>query len=139
MDMERLISDLERDEGIRLHPYRDTKGILTIGIGRNLDDVGISKGEAYTMLHNDLERVIVDLDQYIPWWKKLNDTRQRVLANMCFNMGITRLLGFHQMLAATALEQYEKAAEEMRISLWARQVGPRATRLAEQMRVGYVT
>jgi lysozyme len=139
MDMDRLIADLERDEGIRLHPYRDTKGILTIGIGRNLEDVGISKGEAYTMLHNDLERVIADLDQYIPWWKKLNDTRQRVLANMCFNMGITRLLGFHQMLAAAALEQYEKAAEEMRTSLWCRQVGPRAARLAEQMRVGYVT
>lgn len=131
-----LIAELERDEGLRLKPYQDSKGILTIGIGRNLRDRGVSREEAYHMLNNDLESVEADLDQHLPWWRSLNEVRQRVIANMCFNMGINTLLQFRHSLALIQSGDYEAAAVEMLASEWAREVGPRAQRLSNAMRDG---
>src|SRR4051812_27390106 len=36
-----LVNQLIIDEGLKLSPYTDTVGKLTIGVGRNLTDVGI--------------------------------------------------------------------------------------------------
>lgn len=136
MDLARLYAELTRDEGVRLKPYRDTVGKLTIGIGRNLDDVGISAEEAHYLLGNDVERSARALDDFLPFWRNLGPVRQRVLVNMAFNMGIRRLLTFKFTLLMIEKGEYEKAAEGMLSSLWARQVGPRAQRLAEMMRTG---
>lgn len=125
-----------RDEGVRLKPYRDTVGKLTIGTGRNLDDVGISIDENDYLLMNDISRVERELDQYLPWWRGLDAVRQRVLANMCFNLGIAGLLGFKQTLQFIQSGQYEAAASAMLASKWASQVKQRAVRLADMMRVG---
>jgi lysozyme len=131
-----LIDELARDEGIRLKVYNDSLGIPTIGIGRNLRDRGISKEEAYQLLNHDLESVFADLDQHLPWWRRLDDVRQRVIANMCFNLGINRLMGFEHTLACAMTGRYREAAVSMLDSKWADQVGPRAQRLAEMMRQG---
>lgn len=136
MLMEKMREELMRDEGLRLKPYKDTVGKTTIGIGRNLDDVGISKEEAYDMLTNDIIRTSRSLDLDIPWWKTLNETRQRVLLNMAFNLGINSLLGFKNTLANIKAGNYEAAAVGMLNSKWAGQVGARAQRLAEQMAKG---
>ena len=136
MLMEKMREELMRDEGLRLKPYKDTVGKTTIGIGRNLDDVGISKEEAYDMLTNDIIRTSRSLDLDIPWWKTLNETRQRVLLNMAFNLGINSLLGFKNTLANIKAGNYEAAAVGMLNSKWASQVGARAQRLAEQMAKG---
>ena len=133
---DRLIRHLERDEGIRLKPYTDTVGKLTIGIGRNLTDVGISQGEARALLENDLDRVETDLDRSLPWWRGLDAVRQEVLANMTFNLGINGLLGFKNTLAAVKAGLWANAARGMRASKWARQVGARAERLASAMETG---
>ena len=132
-----MMLELERDEGLRLHPYTDTVGKVTIGIGRNLIDVGITKTEAYALAGADIDAAVGDLDHYTPWWSRLSEVRQRVLVNMAFNMGIKRLQGFALFLNAAQLGDWEEAAKQMLDSQWARQVGPRATRLAEQMRKGY--
>jgi len=58
MNMQRLQNTLEHHEGLRLKPYKDSVGKLTIGIGRNLDDVGISKSEALLLLQNDIDVAI---------------------------------------------------------------------------------
>lgn len=126
-----LKADLVRDEGLRLKPYRDTVGKLTIGVGRNLDDVGISDAEAGHLLGNDISGVLADLDRALPWWRGLSEARQRALANMCFNLGLTRLQGFKKMLAALEAGDWPAAAREALDSKWARQVGARATRIAE--------
>lgn len=136
MNLTKLVDELERDEGLRLKPYRDTVGVLTIGIGRNLDAKGITRGEAYHMLHNDIENAVADVDRRLPWWRELDEQRQRVLVNMAFNLGITGLLGFHHFLAAAQAGDYSAAADAMLRSQWATQVGPRATRLAAMMRGG---
>ena len=131
-----LINQFLRDEGLRLKPYKDSVGKLTIGIGRNLDDVGISHDEALLFLNNDIDRTEARLRTELPWYLNLDDARKGVLVNMAFNMGVDKLLAFHNTLAFVQSGQYDKAADAMLDSLWAKQVGIRAKRLAEQMRSG---
>lgn len=132
----KIVQELERDEALRLRPYNDGKGKLTIGIGRNLTDNGISREEAYQMLNHDLERVYAELDQRFPWWQKLDSVRQRVLVNMNFNMGIKKFSGFVKTLALVQAGRYAEAADEMLRSDWQIDVGPRAIRLSDMMRRG---
>lgn len=136
MDVALLKRDLARDEGMRLKPYRCTAGRLTIGVGRNLDDVGITAEEADYLLENDLGRAMADLDRALPWWRGLSEARQRALVNMAFNVGLSRLLGFKAMLAALRAGRWGEAAAEALESAWARQVGARAARIAATIREG---
>ncbi|MBP8273529.1 MAG: glycoside hydrolase family protein [Acidobacteria bacterium] len=131
-----LVKALILDEGVRNFPYKDTVGKLTIGVGRNLDDRGLSDQEIGVLLENDIAIVVEELDRHLPWWREMNDVRQRVLANMCFNLGWPKLRGFVNTLAAMQRGDYQVAADGMRASLWARQVGARARRLAREMETG---
>ena len=135
MNRQLLLEQLERHEGLRLKPYRDTVGKLTIGYGRNLDDRGISEDEAGFMLDNDIDLVVAELER-MPLFLGLNPVRQVVLANMAFNMGMPTLLTFRRMLGALAEKDWDRAAAEMLDSKWARQVGSRANELSELMRRG---
>lgn len=123
-------------EGLRLKPYQDTVGKATIGVGRNLDDRGISMHEAMLMLDHDIDDVEADLDRVMPWWRSLSEARQLVLADMCFNLGVARLTAFKNTLAAMKAGDYEAAADGMLASRWASQVGKRAQKLAKAMREG---
>lgn len=136
MDRERLIEELKRDEGVELKAYQDTEGIWTIGIGRNLQDVGVSMDEAEYMLANDIDVAVGELQRTFDWFEGLSDARQRVCINMCFNLGLTRLLGFKKFLAAMAVGDWETAGVEMLDSKWSRQVGARSTRLKDLLLEG---
>lgn len=136
MNKDALAAQLAIDEDVRLKPYKDTVGKLTIGVGRNLDDVGISKSEAMMMLGADIDRACADLDRSIPWWRSMSDRRQQALCNMAFNMGTHKLLGFVNTLRMMQSGDYNGAANEMLNSLWAKQVGARSERLAQMMREG---
>lgn len=101
--LNRIKAQLVRHEGLRLKPYRCTAGKLTIGIGRNLDDRGISQKEAYAMLERDIHDCEQQLIDEIPEiYSKLDEVRQSVLLNMCFNLGIGGLLEFNNTLAFIA-------------------------------------
>jgi len=135
--LNRIKAQLVRHEGIRLKPYRCTAGKLTIGIGRNLDDCGIFQKEAYAML----ERDILDCEQWLideipEIYNNLDEVRQSVLLNMCFNLGIKGLLKFKNTLAFIAAGDWERAANNMLASKWAKQVGRRAIELSKMMRKG---
>jgi lysozyme len=134
MNVTTLSNQLVNDEGIRLKTYRDTVGKLTIGVGRNLDDVGISTAEAMALLENDLAHVASQLDAALPWWKSMTDNRQQALANMCFNMGLGTLLTFKTTLGLMQSGNYSAAADAMLNSKWAQQVGARAVRIANQVK-----
>ncbi len=136
MNVTQLKQDLMRDEGCRLKPYTDTVGKVTIGVGRNLDDVGISSAEADMMLNNDIGNVISSLDMALPVWKGLSDARQRALANMCFNLGLHGLLDFKGMLDAIRAGEFDEAAKQCLNSKWATQVGGRAQRIAMLLSTG---
>jgi lysozyme len=131
-----LQAQLQRDEGLRLKPYTDSVGKLTIGYGRNLTDVGITVTEATILLENDIVRAHLDLLRELPWSLSLDDVRVGVLLNMAFNLGIHGLLGFKSFLRYVEKGEYENAALDMMTTLWARQVGARAERLATQMKTG---
>lgn len=132
----KLRGALLRDEGLVLKPYHDSVGKLTIGVGRNLDDVGISTEEATMMLENDIVRFERDVMVTFPWSADLDDPRRGILVMMAFNLGTRGLGGFRKMLAAMQRGDWDGAATEMLDSKWATQVGERAVRLAQQMRSG---
>ncbi len=135
--LERIKEQLVRHEGLRLKPYRCTAGKLTIGIGRNLDDCGISQTEAYVLMENDILNCEKQLLDEIPEiYNGLDEFRKSVLLNMCFNLGIGGLLEFNNTLAYVAAGDWERAANGMLASKWAKQVGRRAIELSELMRKG---
>ncbi|ODN41151.1 glycoside hydrolase family protein [Piscirickettsia litoralis] len=135
MNKQELIDSLKESEGVRFKPYRDTVGKLTIGVGRNLDDLGISDDEANYLLNNDIERVL-DQCTSLPYWLSLNDERKAVIAEMLFNLGLSGVKKFKNMSAALKENNFDKAAAEMLNSKWANQVGNRAVRLANRMKLG---
>jgi lysozyme len=153
LDVERLKAEILGHEGeVKLgggHVVYDDKtgkpiekgvtvvGNPTIGYGRLIDRrKGINDEEAQMLFNNDILSVIRDLDKVLPWWRQMNAVRQRVLANMCFNLGIKKLVMFMNTLRAMREERYHDAADGMLKSLWAEQVGDRARRLSTMMRTG---
>ena len=134
MDKARLKEEIIRDEGLSVELYIDSVGKATIGVGRNIEDNGISKEEAFMMLENDLAVTESELNFRIPWWRDLPDDAQRALANMCFNLGWPRLSGFTKMINHLKEREFFEASEEALESKWAKQVGLRASRIAELIR-----
>ena len=137
INLERLRKQLIDHEGLRNKPYRCTAGKLTIGVGRNLEAVGISTTEALYLLDNDLERLIRQM-RAEPWFQAVrdNEVRQRVLIDMAFNMGLAGLKTFKRTLEAVEDGDFELASQMMLQSKWSGQVGKRATRLAAMMLSG---
>ena len=131
-----MIAQLRLHEGERLKPYRCTAGKLTIGVGRNLDDRGITSDESAYLLSNDIDSHWTELIEHIPWVETLDDIRQRVMLDMAFNMGIFGLLTFRKTLGHIKEGNYALASSAMLESKWARQVGQRAKRLATMMKTG---
>lgn len=131
-----LKEQLIRDEENRQFMYLDSLGIPTIGVGRNLRDKGLSLLERDLMLHNDIADHSLEVCESIPSAAELDAIRNEVLINMSFNLGTTGLMKFVKFLAALKAKNYTLAAKEMLDSTWAKQVGPRAMRLSQQILLG---
>lgn len=136
MNREQLIEELKTDEGVVLTLYKCSAGKNTIGVGRNVDDRGITEDESDYLLSNDIDLCVKELESAFSWFSSLSDARQRVLVNMCFNLGLSRLMGFKKFLAAVEAEEWETASVEMLDSKWAKQVGLRSTRLRDLLLEG---
>ncbi len=146
MDRVKLEEELKLDEGCVYEVYEDHLGYATFGIGHLVKESDEEYGQALgtpvseervtKCFNEDIDIVCEELDKNLPWWRTLPETRQRVLANMCFNLGYPRLSGFKNFLAALEFEDWETAAEEMMDSRWSEQVGERAERLRDKM-LGY--
>jgi lysozyme len=132
MNKEKLIEELKRDEGVELRPYKCSAGFLTLGVGRNIEERGITMDESDYLLANDITICEEEATRVFKWYDTLSDVRQRVVLNMIFNLGLTKLLNFKKFLAAMEAEDWEEAGKQMLDSRWAKQVGNRADRL-EQM------
>jgi lysozyme len=130
-----LIAMLQRHEGLRLKPYKCTAGKVSIGYGRNLDDMGISEVEAMVLLRHDIERCYDELNVF-SWFADLDQVRQEALIDMLFNLGLPTFLEFKKTLKFVAEGKYSQAAEEMLRSKWADQVGDRAKELAYMVDTG---
>ncbi len=139
---------LVEDEGLQLKAYVDCcgkswrhcsckdKGKLTIGVGRNLEDLGISENEAYGLLYNDIKRITVELEKAFSWFKELNSPRRIVILSMAFNLGISKLREFKKMIKQIESGDFHSASQEMISSAWSIQVKARAVRLSVMMDKG---
>lgn len=123
---------LIKHEDLRLKPYKCSAGKLTIGVGRNLEDNGITEEEALYLLRNDIETCEREASRY-PWFETLSPKRQNVIISMIFNLGLYRFSQFKNMISAIENEDYSEAAHQMLDSKWAEQVGKRAVELAQMM------
>ncbi len=133
--VDKLIKQLKKHEGIELKPYKCTSNKLTIGIGRNLEDVGISEHEAEFLLMNDLDTYMTAAKSY-NWYAGLNDARKAVIVNMLFNMGQTNFNKFLKMKQALDVGDHAEAGKQMLDSKWAKQVKGRSAELSKQMETG---
>ena len=86
------------------------------------------------ILEDDILNVMGQLNSKVSWWATLDDVRQRVLANLCFNIGINGLLGFNHLLANGQAGVFDD--QDLLDSKYAKQVGARAVRLAQMWKTG---
>lgn len=101
------------NEGVRNFPYRDTRGILTIGIGHNLEANGLSNAVIQQVFIEDVQQTINDLFNALPWLPNLDQIRLIPLIDLCFNLGINGLLQFHHFLNAVQNQQWTTAYQEL--------------------------
>jgi lysozyme len=113
---------IKRHEGVRNKPYKDTVGKLTIGVGRNLDDKGLSDDEVEYLFRNDLREVERIASNICPSFYRLSEGRQAALMDMAM-MGETRLRGFKKMFNAIARNDWTAARLECLDSKWRLDVG----------------
>tara|TARA_R110000824_G_scaffold214125_2_gene400395 strand:- start:161 stop:604 length:444 start_codon:yes stop_codon:yes gene_type:complete len=125
-----MINELKKHliefEGIVLKPYKCTAGKTTIGIGRNLDDMGISEDEAMILLDNDIKNVVEEVLATWPWVEDLPPRARMVVIDLAFNMGVPTLSSFRNMLGCLKSKDWDGASENLLDSRYAQQVGRRA-------------
>ena len=131
-----LRQELETDEGLRNKPYTDTVGKLSIGVGRNLSDRGITNDEAGYLLGNDIDLVVTQLDTAEPWWRTLPEPQQRVMINLGFNMGVPTLQTFNVFLNCMQRHDWQAAATDLEGTKWYGQVGERGPRMVSRILAG---
>ena len=136
MDRNRLAAQLRLHEGVEHKPYKCTAGYLTIGVGRNIEERGLSDDEIDYILNNDVNIATDELVDTFDWYADLDDVRQRVVVDMVFNLGMPRFKQFQNMIAAIEESDWSEAAAQMMDSRWAKQVGARAERLRDMMETG---
>lgn len=125
------------EEGRKFKPYRDHLGFQTIGIGRNLDAVGLRPGEEQVLFWNDVADCERALDRSCPWWREMTNIRQQAVLSMAFQLGPAGFLGFKQMIAALQAQDYRAAFSNALASKWAREDTPeRADRVANMILKG---
>ena len=137
--MSKIIEMLRKHEGVETHAYKCTADKTTIGVGRNIDPnggIGLSNDEIDYLLANDVERVDAELFQVFSWYDDLDDPRKDAIMDMCFNMGLPRLMQFKKALGAMSAKNYDSAAVEFLDSRWAKQVGQRAISITDIIRSG---
>lgn len=135
-DLAQLMDDLQLDEGRELKPYNDTAGKITIGVGHNLTDDGITDAQCDMILSADIASVTASLDAHLSWWRLMPAPQQRVLANLCFNMGIAKLLTFVTFLGLMRAHSFSGAADDLETTAWFAQVGQRGPRMIARIMAG---
>ena len=129
---------LTRHEGRRKRPYKDTVGKITVGVGRNIDDVEFSDDEIDLMLDNDIKRAIGGCVVAFPWFEGMDAIRQRAIIDLVFNMGIAGFQKFTNTIRFLEQCDYDAAADNLMMSRWFGQVGSRGPRIVHMVRLGTV-
>lgn len=134
--MDKSTAFTKDNEGYRQYAYQCTAGKNTIGIGFNLDDVGLSEAESMVILDMRLTKAERDLAAALPWFNDLNDARKGALKDMAYQMGVVGLFKFRKSLALMRDEEYELASREFLDSKWAKQTPKRAKKVSYMIATG---
>lgn len=136
MDIAKLTFSIQQHEGLRLKPYVDTTGNITLSYGVNIT-AGITQDEADYLFNSRFQSALREA-QTESWWQYVadNDARSRAMVEMCYNMGAGGVAGFHDALAAMQRGDWNACAAGFLNSLWAKQVGQRAQTLAAMILTG---
>lgn len=134
-DLRSLKKLLERHEENRKFPYVDTVGKITIGVGHNLTDLGLTPTQISGILDDDIQNTLAFLDKNCPWFKDLDAVRQKAIADMTFNL-MGKILDFSKMIDALKKKDWDRVSAELLDSVFAQQTGKRAKNLAYMLRTG---
>ena len=144
MNINQLREELERDEGVKYEIYNDHLGYATFGVGHLVIesdpeygmDIGtpISESRVIEAFEQDVQIVLGDCEKLYNDFDQLPEEAQLIIANMMFNMGLTRLSKFRGMKNGVDAKDWQRAADEMVDSRWYNQVTKRADRLVVRMR-----
>ena len=134
-EYDKLTDMIKGHEGLSLKPYKCPSGYLTIGYGRNIEHIGITKDEAEYLLEGDINKAVAHASAY-EWFYNLNDPRQAAIVDMIFNLGAHGFAGFKKAINALEHRDYNVAAEEILDSRYATQVGRRAMTIARMIKTG---
>lgn len=135
MNLTKLTAQLIKHEGLKLKPYMDTVGKVTIGVGHNLTDVGLTQDQALYILSGDISQVVQFLTSNCPWFISLDDVRQRAITDLAFDVR-DKLLQFTHMVAAIEAKDWPTASAELLNSTFAKETGQRAHDLAQMLQTG---
>lgn len=142
MNLAKLTESLTRDEGERLVPYLDNLNLWTACIGRCLEKNPISAAEwkwlldnkaievrfsgtgSQYLFSNDVRTALMQIKARCDFWDRLDDLRQNILIEMCFQLGIDHLLAFNKMFAAMRIGDWKEAKAQGLDSKWAREDSP---------------
>ncbi|MBT7628766.1 MAG: glycoside hydrolase family protein [Desulfobacula sp.] len=133
MNFSKLEKQLIQHEGERLHPYFCPAGKLSLGIGRNIEDKGISREESRFLLWNDIQESFKYLKRYFPEFSNYPENIQHVMVDMILNLGPGGFLKFRKMIDAIEAQNWPKMAKEMKDSNWYHQVKSRAKNLIKMV------
>jgi len=144
MNIDELKKEIEADEGVKYEIYLDHLGYPTVGCGHLIQpgdeeygkEVGttITEARCSTLFASDIDGVLADCGRLYATFSDLPEEAQKIIANMMFNMGLTRLSKFKKMKAAIEKGDFKEAANQMHNSKWRTQVPNRAERLINRMR-----
>ncbi len=145
LNMSALRAELKVDEGVMYETYHDSEGFRTAGIGHKLLETDpeysmpigteVSAERVQQWFNSDVSTALSDARAVVTDFDSHPEMVRRNLVNMAFNLGREGLSKFKKTLALINQRRYSEAAEESLNSLWADQVGKRATRLASRLRM----
>lgn len=125
------------DEGFRRFPYLDSRKILTVGIGHNLDANGLSDTVINHIFEEDLDGAVRGCERAFPDFARFSIQRQLALTSMCFQLGYGGLLGFRKTIALIREGRFDEAAIEAANSKWAKVDSPkRAAKVIKMLKDG---
>lgn len=133
--MSKIREMLINHEGNKTHLYKDSLGILTIGVGWNIQEKGLPSHIIDALLDYSIAEAQGYCVKY-SWYLDLCQPRKDAIIDMMFNLGPSRFAGFKIFILLMANEDYKNASVEMLDSKWAKQVGGRAQYLSKLIKNG---
>jgi len=135
VDTTKLAKQLIVHEGLSLKIYTDTAGKVSVGVGHNLTDKGLTQSQVMSILQTDISDTLNLLQAHFPWFGVLDDVRQRAIADLTFDL-MEKMLEFKKMIAAIQMQDWAGAHDELLNSAFAHEAPNRAKDLSIMLLTG---